>query len=131
MMTKAAMKKLTRQAVAEVSGRAIINEGAVMGLWRLGLDTFDIARILKMRESDVANAVAAARDAERLWGETKMPTVESRPVKIRAKVEHRYERFIWVNVKGESIWLPRKLIEENRDGTLTMPDWLAKERGLL
>jgi hypothetical protein len=36
-----------------------------------------------------------------------------------------------VNVKGESIWLPRKLVEENRDGTLTMPDWLAKERGLL
>jgi len=27
--------------------------------------------------------------------------------------------------------LPRKLIEVNRDGTLTMPDWLAKERGLL
>ena len=64
MMTKAAMKKLTRQAVAEVSGRAIINEGAVMGLWRLGLDTFDIARIIKKSESDVANAVAAARDAE-------------------------------------------------------------------
>jgi len=71
MMTKAAMKKLTRQAVAEVSGRAIINEGAVMGLWRLGLDTFDIARILKMRESDVANAMAAARDAERRWGRQK------------------------------------------------------------
>ena len=70
MMTKAAMKKLTRQAVAEVSGRAIINEGAVMGLWRLGLDTFDIARILKMRESDVANAMAA-RDAERRWGRQK------------------------------------------------------------
>ena len=64
------------------------------------------------------------------WME-KLPTVESKPVKIRAKVEHRYERFIWVNVKGESIWLPRKLVEENRDGTLTMPDWLAKERGLL
>ena len=46
MMTKsAAMKKLARQAVAE-DKRAIINQGAVMGLWRLGLDTFDIARIL-------------------------------------------------------------------------------------
>ena len=60
-----------------------------------------------------------------------MPTVESKPVKIRAKIEHCYERFIWVNVKGKSIWLPRKLIEVNRDGTLTMPDWLAKQRGLL
>jgi len=60
-----------------------------------------------------------------------MPTVESKPVKIRAKIEHSYERFIWVNVKGQSISLPRKLIEVNRDGTLTMPDWLAKERGLL
>ena len=64
MMTKsAAMKKLARQAVAE-DKRAIINQGAVVGLWRLGLDTFDIARIIKKSESDVANAVAAARDAE-------------------------------------------------------------------
>ena len=71
MMTKsAAMKKLARQAVAE-DKRAIINEGAVMGLWRLGLDTFDIARILKMRESDVANAMAAACNAERRWGRQK------------------------------------------------------------
>ena len=71
MMTKsAAMKKLARQAVAE-DKRAIINQGAVMGLWRLGLDTFDIARIIKKSESDVANAVAAARDAERLGGRQK------------------------------------------------------------
>jgi hypothetical protein len=123
---------MTHKAVADVRERAIINQTAVMGFWRLGFDTSDIARILKMSEGDVGNAVAAARDGERLWGrETKMPTVESKPVKIRAKVEHRYDRFIWVNVKGQSIWLPRKLVEENRDGTLTMPDWLAKERGLL
>jgi len=74
--------------------------------------------------------VAFNSDEVEQWME-KLPTVESKPVKIRAEVEHRYERFIWVNVKGQSIWLPRKLVEENRDGTLTMPDWLAKERGLL
>jgi hypothetical protein len=60
-----------------------------------------------------------------------MPTVESKPVKIRVKVERRYDRFIWVNVKGQSIWLPAKLVNDNGDGSLTMPDWLAKERGLL
>jgi len=70
MKKSAAMKKLTRQAVAE-DKRAMINQGAVMGLWRLGLDTFDIARIIKKSESDVANAVAAARDAERLGGRRK------------------------------------------------------------
>ena len=70
MKKSAAMKKLTRQAVAE-DKRAMINQGAVMGLWRLGLDTFDIAHIIKKSESDVANAVAAARDAERLGGRRK------------------------------------------------------------
>ena len=70
MKKSAAMKKLTRQAVAE-DKRAMINQGAVMGLWRLGLDTFDIACINKKSESDVANAVAAARDAERLGGRQK------------------------------------------------------------
>jgi hypothetical protein len=60
-----------------------------------------------------------------------MPTVESKPVTMRLTVENRYDRFIWANFKGQSIWLPAKLVNDNGDGTLTMPDWLAKERGLL
>jgi hypothetical protein len=28
-------------------------------------------------------------------------------------------------------WLPRRYVEVNDDGTVSMPEWLAKERGLI
>lgn len=28
-------------------------------------------------------------------------------------------------------WLPRSQVTVNEDGTVTMPEWLAKERGLI
>lgn len=28
-------------------------------------------------------------------------------------------------------WFPKALIENNRDGTWTMPEWLAKEKGFI
>lgn len=28
-------------------------------------------------------------------------------------------------------WLPKSQVEVNDDGTVTMPEWLAKERGLI
>ncbi len=34
------------------------------------------------------------------------------------------ERLKWV-------WLPKSQIEINGDGTVTMPEWLAKEKGLI
>lgn len=36
--------------------------------------------------------------------------------------------------KGERekwFWLPRSQVEVNQDGTVTMPEWLAKEKGLI
>lgn len=38
--------------------RAMVNDGAILALWRLKLDTWEIARDLKMRESEVANRLA-------------------------------------------------------------------------
>jgi hypothetical protein len=26
-------------------------------------------------------------------------------------------------------WVPKSQVEDNRDGTFTMPEWLAKEKG--
>jgi len=29
------------------------------------------------------------------------------------------------------VWVPKSLVEDNRDGTFTMPEWLALEKGLI
>lgn len=29
------------------------------------------------------------------------------------------------------VWLPKRLVEDHGDGTFTMPEWLAKEKGLI
>lgn len=44
--------------------RATVNDGAIRALWKLKLDTVDIAGQLKMKPSDVANRLAALLDAE-------------------------------------------------------------------
>ena len=28
-------------------------------------------------------------------------------------------------------WVPKSQVEDNRDGTFTMPEWLAKEKGFI
>ena len=28
-------------------------------------------------------------------------------------------------------WVPKSLVEDNGDGTFTMPEWLAKEKGFI
>ncbi len=28
-------------------------------------------------------------------------------------------------------WVPKDLVEDNKDGTFTMPEWLAKEKGFI
>ena len=41
-----------------------IEDGAVIGLWHCGCDTFEIAKRLHVRESQIANRLAQLRDAE-------------------------------------------------------------------
>lgn len=31
----------------------------------------------------------------------------------------------------QEVWVPKSQVEDNRDGTFTMPEWLAQERGLI
>ncbi|MGJ4928129.1 hypothetical protein ACQR1I_16640 [Bradyrhizobium sp. HKCCYLS2038] len=45
--------------------RALIADSAILALWDLGLNTFEIARLLRMRESDVANRLARLREPTR------------------------------------------------------------------
>lgn len=33
--------------------------------------------------------------------------------------------------KKEHVWLPESQTEDNEDGTVTVPEWLAMEKGLI
>lgn len=35
-----------------------------------------------------------------------------------------------VNDGTRDVWLPKKLTEDNGDGTFTIPEWLAIEKGI-
>jgi hypothetical protein len=43
--------------------RLFQHDAAILGLWKLGLDTFDIARQLTLHEHEIANRLARLRDA--------------------------------------------------------------------
>ena len=40
-----------------------VHDGAMLGLWKLGLDMFEISKRLEVRESQIANRLARLRDA--------------------------------------------------------------------
>lgn len=33
--------------------------------------------------------------------------------------------------KGKEVWIPKSQCERNDDGSLTMPEWMATEKGLV
>jgi hypothetical protein len=40
-------------------------------------------------------------------------------------------RAVLVNDGDKDYWLPKSLAENNRDGTFTIPEWLAIEKGIV
>lgn len=34
------------------------------------------------------------------------------------------------NLRDKLVWCPKQFVEDNGDGTFTMPEWLAIEKGL-
>lgn len=47
--------------------------------------------------------------------------------KIRAETEKAYR--LYDGKKTE--WVPKSQVEDNGDGTFTMPEWLAEEKGFI
>jgi len=43
---------------------------------------------------------------------------------------HETDKAILVYDGEQSIWLPKSHVEDNGDGTFTVPQWLAEEKGL-
>lgn len=46
-------------------------------------------------------------------------------------LRHETKSAMLIDFGGEKpIWLPKSQVEDNKDGTFTMPEWLAKEKEL-
>lgn len=57
-----------------------------------------------------------------------------RPVRlsdIAAEIRVETARAWLVFDGAREVWLPKSLVESNGDGTFTLPEWLAKEKGLI
>lgn len=50
---------------------------------------------------------------------------------IAAELRHETERAYLIFDGDQEIWLPKSQAERNTDGTFTLPEWLAKEKGLI
>jgi hypothetical protein len=56
---------------------------------------------------------------------------EDRLVDIAAVVRGETD-LAWRLFDGRAVaWLPKSQVEDNGDGTFTMPEWLAKEKGFI
>jgi hypothetical protein len=53
-------------------------------------------------------------------------------VEIAAELRHETAAALLLDCgDGKPVWFPKSLVEDHGDGTFSMPEWLAKERGAL
>ncbi len=52
-------------------------------------------------------------------------------VDISAEVKGETEKVLRLFDGSKTEWVPKSLVEDNGDGTFAMPEWLAKDKGLL
>jgi hypothetical protein len=46
---------------------------------------------------------------------------------LRGETEKAYRLFDGIKTE----WVPKSQVEDNKDGTFTMPEWLAEEKGFV
>ena len=56
---------------------------------------------------------------------------ENNLIEISAIVRHQTEKGILLYDGAKEAWFAKDLVEDNRDGTFTMPEWLAKKEGFI
>ncbi len=52
-------------------------------------------------------------------------------VDLALRVEDETDRALRLSDGVAIEWVPKSLVEDNEDGTFTMPEWLAKDRGFI
>lgn len=50
---------------------------------------------------------------------------------VAAELRHETERAFLLFDGDKEVWVPKSLVENNEDGTFTMPLWLAEKHGLV
>lgn len=56
---------------------------------------------------------------------------EAKLTDVAAELVRQTEKALLISDGVTEAWVPKSQVEDNRDGTFTMPEWLAKERGLI
>ena len=52
-------------------------------------------------------------------------------VDIDADLLHETDKAFLLRVDCEEVWVPKSLVEDNCDGSFTMPRWLAYKHGFI
>jgi hypothetical protein len=60
-----------------------------------------------------------------------MPTIESKLTDIAGELRGETDKAFRLYDGKTTEWVPKRLVENNGDGTFTMPEWLAKEKGFI
>jgi hypothetical protein len=48
---------------------------------------------------------------------------------VRAQIRHETEKaYLLQNDFSKKVWVPKSSVEDNGDGTFTMPEWLIMEK---
>lgn len=56
---------------------------------------------------------------------------DAKLIEIAAELRHETADAFLLDDGSAEKWVPRSLVEDNEDGTFTMPEWLATERGFI
>jgi hypothetical protein len=56
---------------------------------------------------------------------------DPRLTEIAAEKRHETDRAYLLFDGDKEEWVPKSLVEDNGDGTFTMPEWLAKKIGFI
>lgn len=61
-----------------------------------------------------------------------MTSGKSDLIDIAAEIKRETEKAYYIDDGANQLWLPKSQCEWNQDdGTFTMPEWLAKDKGLI
>lgn len=52
-------------------------------------------------------------------------------IEIEAKLRRETDKAFLLYDGKKEVWVPRAQVEDNDDGTFSMPEWLALDKGLI
>lgn len=58
-------------------------------------------------------------------------TGKSKLIDIAAEIKGETEKGLRLFDGAKTEWVPKSQVEDNEDGTFTMPEWLARDKGFI